>query len=75
MKPGLRQNLRRFRALIAGLKYCAGTTRSTLPTSFHGEAAGFEEGDEAFGEFALEFESAAFDLAAAAEGDLQIVEQ
>jgi hypothetical protein len=71
---GVKPNLRRFRTLIA-VKYRAGTTRSTLPTSFHGEAAGFEEGEEAVGEFPLEFEGAVFDFSAAAEGGFQFVEQ
>ena len=45
------------------------------PPAFDGEAAGFEEGDEAVGLVALQFERAVFDCAAAAEGGLQIVEQ
>ena len=46
-----------------------------LPTALHGEAAGFEEGEEAVGEFALEFEGATFKLAAAAERGFQFVEK
>ena len=38
------------------------------PAAFDGEVAGFEEGDEAVGEFALEFEGAIFDFAAAVGG-------
>jgi hypothetical protein len=49
--------------------------RAHSPTSFDGEAAEFEEGEEALGEFALEFESATFEFAAAAEGGFQLVEE
>lgn len=45
------------------------------PAAFDGEVAGFEEGDEAVGEFALEFEGAVFDFAAAAERRFQFVEE
>ena len=46
-----------------------------LPTALHGEVAGFEQRNQAVGEFTLEFEGAAFDFAAAAEGGFQIVKQ
>jgi hypothetical protein len=46
-----------------------------LPTALDGEAAGFEQRDEAVGEFTLECERAGFDFAAAAERRFQVVEQ
>ena len=52
-----------------------GRRRYILPPAFDGEAVGFEEGDEAVGLVALQFERAVFGCAAAAEGGFQIVEQ
>ena len=46
-----------------------------LPAALDGEAAGFEQRDEAVGEFALEFEGAGFDFAAAAEVGLEGVKK
>lgn len=45
------------------------------PAAFDGQAAGFEERDEAVGQFALKGKGAGFDFAAAAEGCFQVVEQ
>lgn len=46
-----------------------------LPAALDGEAAGFEQRDEAVGQFTLEFEGAVFDFAAAAKVGLQGVKK
>ena len=46
-----------------------------LPTALHGKAAGFEQRNQAVGEFALQLEGAVFDFSAAAERCFQLVEK
>lgn len=75
MTNGASGFLHRHRHLFAGFLLPWQTNLSDLPAPFNCKAAGFEEGLEAVGLVALDFDRAAFDLTAAAEGRFQFAQE